>query len=421
MSEPVRPWTVLAEKNFALFWASLLVSSIGSQLTTVAVAWQVYEMTDSAAQLGLTGLFRAVPLIAFAFTGGWLADRVEPRRLLIAAQALGLVLSLALGFLTDAGRVQVWHIYAILFAESALMSFDNPTRYALIPSLVKPAQLTTGFALSVTLRQTAFLAGPFIAGAIIAFGGVVWCYYLDAASFLAAIVCLRLLKIRVAPAPSRERGLKSMMQGLAFILKNPIVLALLVMDASVNFFGAYRGLMPIFARDILGVGPTGLGALLGAPAFGALAGSGVAMMMGDPKRKTRLIVAVTLLYAAALVAFALSGSFMLSLAICFALGVLRPRAARRRRGDAAHDGHPARHARRAPRPRPGGGLRLPHRRAVPRPGRGRPRRGASRRARRGRARRRGRDRDRRGDGAHGLPRGRGLFLTPPALSFSPQP
>ena len=322
MSEPVRPWTVLAEKNFALFWASLLVSSIGSQLTTVAVAWQVYEMTDSAAQLGLTGLFRAVPLIAFAFTGGWLADRVERRRLLIAAQALGLVLSLALGFLTDAGRVQVWHIYAILFAESALMSFDNPTRYALIPSLVKPAHLTTGFALSVTLRQSAFLAGPFIAGAIIAFGGVVWCYYLDAASFLAAIVCLRLLKIRVAPAPSRERGLKSMMQGLAFILKNPIVLALLVMDASVNFFGAYRGLMPIFARDILGVGPTGLGALLGAPAFGALAGSGVAMMMGDPKRKTRLIVAVTLLYAAALVAFALSGSFMLSLAICFALGVL---------------------------------------------------------------------------------------------------
>ena len=321
-SNPVRPWTVLAEKNFALFWFSLLVSSIGSQLTTVAVAWQVYEMTDSAAQLGLTGFFRAVPLIAFAFTGGWLADRVERRRLLIAAQALGLVLSLALGLLTDAGRVQVWHIYAILFAESALMSFDNPTRYALIPSLVKPEHFTTGFALSVTLRQTAFLAGPFIAGAIIAYGGVVWCYYLDAASFLAAIVCLRLLKIRAAPQPGRERGLKSMMQGLAFIRQKPIVLALLVMDAGVNFFGAYRGLMPIFARDLLAVGPTGLGALLGAPAVGALAGSGVAMMMGDPKRKSRLIVAVSLLYAAALVAFALSRSFALSLAVCFALGVL---------------------------------------------------------------------------------------------------
>ncbi len=322
IDRPVRPWTVLAEKNFALFWFSLLVSAIGSQLTTVAVAWQIYEMTDSAAQLGLTGFFRAVPLIAFAFTGGWLADRVERRRLLIAAQALGFCLSLSLGLLTDGGAVQVWHIYAILFAESALMSFDNPTRYALIPSLVKPEQLTTGFALSVTLRQSAFLAGPLVAGAIIAFGGVVWCYYLDAASFLAAIVCLRLLKIRAAPAPSRERGLKSMMQGLAFIRQKPIVLGLLVMDASVNFFGAYRGLMPIFARDILAVGPTGLGALLGAPAIGALAGSGVAMALGDPKRKARLIVAVTLLYAAALVAFALSRSFPVSLAVCFGLGML---------------------------------------------------------------------------------------------------
>lgn len=322
VSNPVRPWTVLAEKNFALFWFSILVSSIGSQLTTVAIGWQVYEMTDSPAQLGLVGFFRAVPLIAFALTGGWLADRVERRRLLIAAQALGFVLSLALGLLTASGAVEVWHIYAILFAESVLMSFDNPTRYALIPSLVKPEHLTTGFALSVTLRQSAFLAGPFIAGAIIAFRGVVWCYYLDAVSFLAAIVCLRLLKIRVAPQAKREPALKSMMQGLAFIRKNRIVLGLLVMDASVSFFGSYRGLMPIFARDILAVGPTGLGALLGAPAVGALAGSVVAMMMGDPKRKARLIVAVTLLYTAALAAFALSRSFPLSLAICFALGVL---------------------------------------------------------------------------------------------------
>src|ERR1051325_4927548 len=137
MTPTVRPWPVLAEKNFALFWFSILVSSIGSQLTTVAVAWQVYEMTDSPAQLGLVGFFRAVPLIAFALTGGWLADRVERRRLLIAAQALGLVLSLALGFLSDAGRVQVWHIrseehtselqspYAISYAAFCFQKSDT--------------------------------------------------------------------------------------------------------------------------------------------------------------------------------------------------------------------------------------------------------------------------------------------------------
>ena len=318
----VRPWDVLAEKNFALFWFSLLVSSVGSQLTSVAIAWQVYELTDSPLQLGLTGLFRAVPLIGLALTGGWLADRVERRRLLIATQALGLVMSLALALLTDSGRIQVWQIYAILFAQSGLMSFDLPTRHALIPNLVRQEHLATAFALTVTLRQTAFLAGPFIAGAIIAWAGIRWCYYLDAVSFLAVIVCLARIKIRVAPVPKREPPLQSMVQGLSFIRRNRAIFALLVMDAAVNFFGGFRGLMPVFARDLLGVGPAGLGALLGAPAIGALAGSAIVMALGNPRRKARLIIAVTLLYTAGLVAFAVSRSFPLSLAIAFMLGAL---------------------------------------------------------------------------------------------------
>jgi MFS family permease len=322
MNERVRPWTVLAEKNFALFWSSLLISSIGSQLTTVAIAWQVYEMTDSPLQLGLTGLFRAMPLIAFALTGGWLADRVERRRLLIATQALALVMSLSLALLTDAGRIQVWEIYAILFAQSALMSFDLPTRDALIPNLVKQEHLATAFAMTVTLRQTALLTGPFVAGAIIAWAGVRWCYYLDAASFLAVIACLSFLKIRVSAAPRRRAGGKSTIEGFAFIRRNRIVLALLLMDACVNFFSAYRGLMPIFARDILSVGATGLGALLGAPAVGALAGSSVMIMLGNPRRKARLVVTITLLYTAGVVVFGLSRSFPLSLGIACGLGAL---------------------------------------------------------------------------------------------------
>ena len=313
---------MLAEKNFALLWSTLLISGIGSQLTSVAVAWQVYELTNSPLQLGLTGLFRAVPLIGFALTGGWLADRIERRRLLIATQSLALLMSLALALLTQSGAIQVWQIYAVLFAQSALMSFDLPTRDALIPNLVKEEHLASAFALTVTLRQTAFLAGPFIGGAVIAWAGVRWCYYLDAASFLAVIVCLSLMQVRAAAARRRDAGLKSMLQGLAFIRGNALIFALLVMDACVNFFGAYRGLMPIFARDLLGVGPSGLGALLGAPAVGALAGSGIVIAFGNPRRKARLIVTITLLYTAGLIAFALSRSFILSLGITFLLGAL---------------------------------------------------------------------------------------------------
>ncbi len=323
MEKPVRPWDVLAEKNFALFWFSLLVSAIGSQFTSVAVAWQIYELTDSPFQLGLTGLFRAVPVIVFALTGGWLADRVERRRLLVVTQGLSLLLSFSLGLLTDSGHIMVWHIYGVIFAASVLNSFDIPARMALIPNLVRREHLTTAFALSVTLRQTALLAGPFVAGLIIAWAGLRWCYYLDALSFLAVIVCLVFMRIqRTQAAPKREPALKSMVEGLSFVRHNRVILALLVMDACVSFFGAYRAMMPVFARDILAVGPAGLGALLGAPAIGALVGSGVVMGLGDPRRKARWIVAITLLYTMGLLVFAVSRSFTLSLALAFILGAL---------------------------------------------------------------------------------------------------
>lgn len=323
MDRPVRPWDVLAEKNFMLFWLSLLVSAVGSQLTSVALAWQIYLLTDSPLQLGLAGLFRAVPIVGFAVTGGWLADRVERRRLLIATQVCSLLMSLTLALLTDSGHIRVWQIYGIVFAQSALMSFDLPARNALIPSLVRREHLATAFAMSVTLRQAAFLAGPFIGGLIIAWAGLRWCYYIDAASFIAVIVCLGLMRVRVASAPSRRApALRSMMEGFAFIRRNRAIWALLVMDAGVSLFGSYRAMMPVFARDILMVGPTGLGALLGAPAIGALVGSGVVMGMGNPRRKARLIVAITLFYTAGLVAFALSRSFALSLAVGFTLGAV---------------------------------------------------------------------------------------------------
>jgi hypothetical protein len=109
--------------------------------------------------------------------------------------------------------------------------------------------------------------------------------------------------------------------GFSFIREQPAILALMSMDTCVNFFGAYRSMMPAFARDILGTGPSGLGALLGVPAIGALAGSGIVMAMGNPKQKGKLIIKVTLLYTAGLVCFALSRLFVFSLVIVFTLGL----------------------------------------------------------------------------------------------------
>jgi MFS family permease len=199
MSPTVRPWTVLAKKNFALFWSSLLVlrdrepAHLGRD--RVAGLRDDRARRCSWASRGFSAPF-IVPLIAFAFTGGWLADRVERRRLLLATQVLALFLSLALAVLTDRGRIAVWHIYAILFAQSALMSFDLPTRNALIPNLVVEEHLATALRAFVALRQAAFLAGLFVAGAIIAYGG-------------RALVLLHRCPRRLSPSSSASHSSRS--------------------------------------------------------------------------------------------------------------------------------------------------------------------------------------------------------------------
>src|SRR5262245_8554137 len=324
MPQQVTPWQVLAQRDFGLLWASLLFSAVGSQISSVAIAWQVYEITNSPFQLGLTGLFRALPTILLSIPGGVLADRMDRRWLLIITQSLAALLALALALLTYLGAVQVWHIYLVTFLAGAVGIFDAPARTALIPTLVRPEQLATAYALNITWRQIASLSGPFIGGVVIATVGISASYFIDALSFLSVIVCLGFMHARPA-TPSREKKespLESVRGGLAFVRDNSAILGLMAMDTCVQFFGAYRSMMPVFARDILSVGPTGLGALLGVPAFGAMAGSAIVMAIGNPKRKGRLIISVTLIYTAGLVCFALSRSLILSLAIVFLLGLV---------------------------------------------------------------------------------------------------
>lgn len=324
MPPQVTPWQVLKERDFGFFWASLLFSAIGSQVSMVAIAWQVYEITNSPFQLGLTGLFRALPMMVLSIPGGVLADRMDRRWLLIITQTLAALLALALALLSWFGVVRVWHIYAVTFLAGAIGIFDAPARTALIPALVKAEQLATAYALNISWRQIATLAGPFIGGVVIASVGISMSYFIDALSFLSVIICLALVRARPAP-PSREKKespLEAVRGGFTFIRDNSAILGLMGMDTCVQFFGAYRSMMPVFARDILAVGPTGLGALLGVPAFGALAGSAVVMSMGNPKQKGRLIIIVTLIYTAGLICFALSRSLWLSLAIVFLLGLV---------------------------------------------------------------------------------------------------
>ncbi|TMA89226.1 MAG: MFS transporter [Deltaproteobacteria bacterium] len=323
MKSQITPWQVLQQRDFGLFWLSLLFSAVGSQISTVAVAWQVYEITNSPFQLGLTGLFRALPVMILSLPGGVLADRMDRRKLLIITQSLAALLAVALGLLTSTGEIRVWHIYAVTFLSGAVGIFDAPARTAMIPALVSAEQLASAYALNITWRQIATLGGPFIGGVVISVLGISPAYYIDAGSFLAVIICLAFMRRQVKPArEQKESPIQSVRAGFTFIRENSVILGLMSMDTCVQFFGAYRSMMPAFARDILGTGPAGLGALLGVPALGALAGSGMILAAGNPRRKGRLIIGVTLLYTIGLVCFALSRSLTLSLLIVFCLGLV---------------------------------------------------------------------------------------------------
>ncbi len=324
MAPQVTPWQVLKERDFGLFWASLLFSAVGSQISTVAIAWQIYEITNSPFQLGLAGLFRALPIMLLSIPGGVVADRMDRRWLLIITQGVAALLALSLALLSFFSQVQVWHIYAVTFLSGAVGIFDSPARTALIPALVRPEQLATAYALNISWRQIATLSGPFIGGVIIASVGLSTSYFIDAVSFLSVIFCLALMRARPAPTSDvkKESPMDSVRSGFAFIRDNTAILGLMSMDTCVQFFGAYRSMMPVFARDILAVGPAGLGALLGVPAFGALAGSAIVLAVGNPKRKGELIITVSLIYTAGLICFALSRSLILSLAIGFLLGLV---------------------------------------------------------------------------------------------------
>jgi MFS family permease len=259
----------------------------------------------------------------FSLPGGVVADRVDRRRLLILTQALAAILALILGLLTSTGQVRVWHIYAVTFLSGAVGIFDAPARTALIPLLVSGEQLASAYALNITWRQIATLAGPFLGGIVISAFGISTSYYIDALSFLSVIICLAFMRARPSrPAEKRETPFQSVRVGFNFIRENAAILGLMSMDACVNFFGAYRSMMPAFARDILGTGPAGLGVLLGVPALGALVGSGFVMALGNPKQKGKLILWVTGLYTVGLFCFALSRSFVLSLVIVFFLGLV---------------------------------------------------------------------------------------------------
>ena len=318
---PIRPWSSLLYRDFALLWSGGLFSSIATQMRYMATIFQVYAISGSPIQLGLTGAFQALPFVLFGLFGGVVADVFDRRKVLIITQILNVVPSVALGVLTISGDVQVRHIYALITLASFVGIFGRPARTALIPRLVPRSRLMNAVTLNTTSDQSSFLIGPVMAGSLIALVGTGNAYLLNALLFVPAV--LTALAIRTSgktQTQGRRISLTSLLEGLRFVWVQRIILSLFLLDMGATVVGFYRPLLPIFSTDVYGVSAAGFGVLAGAPAVGSVLGAMSLLLLGDIRRKGVLVLVAAVLFGASLALLGVSPWFWMGLIAVAILG-----------------------------------------------------------------------------------------------------
>lgn len=260
-----------------------------------------------------------MPSVCFA---GTLADFLDRKKLLLITIFGNLFVAVALGVLTLIGYIQVWHILVATALTSALNIVLNPTRMALISHLVPRSHLTNAVSLNSSASQGSHFIGPMLGGLSLAWMSTGNAYLCNALFYVPAALAIIGLKTPAGDPSTREKfSLASLAGGVRFLFSEPIILTLVLLDFIVIGFGYYRPLLPVFAKDILFVGPAGFGMLSSAPAVGGIIGTMTLLTIGDVKSKGLLALWSFLAYAAALGIFALSTSFWLSLLLLGVLGL----------------------------------------------------------------------------------------------------
>jgi len=318
----IRAWSSLIYRDFRLVWGSGVLAALAVQVRNVTGIYQVYQLTGSPFQLGLTGFLQALPFVVFGLFAGAVADVFDRKKLLLATIFLQLVPSLTLGLLTATGAIQVWHIYVFTLLGAFVEVFNWPARSALIPRLVPQTILMNAVTLNTMIIQTSFLLGPAIGGVLIDRTGLAPTYFWSAAMIVPALFAIPAVRRSGEPEGVRRTvNLRSIVEGVEFIWIQRIILSLFLLDFGVTLFGFYRPILPIFAADVFKTGASGLGALYAAPSAGSLIGSIALLMMGNIRRKGIAVVVAAMLFGASLALLGLAQWFWLAVAIVIFLGI----------------------------------------------------------------------------------------------------
>jgi MFS family permease len=312
----------LKHRNFQLFMVGQLVSLIGTWMQTTAQLWLVYDLTHSAALLGIFGFANQIPMLVLASVGGYVGDRYSRHRGVIVTQSISMVLAFILAGLTLTHHIGEWSLITITLLVGIVNAFDVPIRQAFFVEMVGKEDLPNAIALNSSIFNGARVVGPAIAGFAIAWIGEGWCFFLNGLSFFAVILALLAMRIQtVERKPSTESPLQSLLQGFRYAMGDRPTRSALLLLSMLSLLGLqYSVFMPIFANDVLKSGAKGLGMLMSSAGVGAVLGALQFAARTSYKGLAKWIAAMSVICACGLMVFSQSHVFWLSAAVLFVVG-----------------------------------------------------------------------------------------------------
>ncbi len=262
-------YSLLRHGQFMMYWATRVTTAFAYHMMFVAIGWQVYDLTNSALDLGLIGLIMFIPSVPGAVLVGHVADHYD-RRFVVAISQTGMALCaavLAIGSVT--GHLTVHLIFAAVLVIGVCRAFHSPTLHTLLPGIVPPSMISRGVAAGTGANQISIIGGPVLGGLLYIFGPEV-VYGISAVFFIIATILVVLIRVNYPPRQKKPISLEEVFAGFTYIRQNKIIFGSISLDLSALLLGGVTALLPIYARDILQTGPWGLGVLRAAPAVGAI-------------------------------------------------------------------------------------------------------------------------------------------------------
>lgn len=300
-----------------------MLMSAGQWIQQITLGWLLYDLTGSSVLLGALNGLRALPFLVSSPIAGVAADRMDRRKILINTQSVLLVTAVGMGTLVASGLLHAWHLFLFTLITGAAWSFNEPVRQTLVPNLVPKEDLMNAVALHSAGFNLTKVIGPALGGLLIALFGAAGNFFVQGLAYAGVLVTLYVMHVPPTPVQARQSSaVANLKEGFAYVWSTPTVLALMVADLVPRIFAVpYQALMPVFQKDVLGVGPEGLGMLMAAPGVGAvLSMLLLASIAHSFRRKGLLVLGGLISLGVFLILFSRATSFPLALVILVAVG-----------------------------------------------------------------------------------------------------